>query len=70
MTYPLSQLRGAITARLERVRGNLTDAEFAKLVDDVARTARMFEQLEAGHSEPTASEPFLLTPPETPIPRG
>jgi hypothetical protein len=69
VTYALSQLRDTIAARLERVRGNLTDAEFAKLVDDVARTTRKFEQLEAHHLAAVTGEVFIVTP-ETPIPRG
>jgi ATP-dependent protease HslVU (ClpYQ) peptidase subunit len=69
LTYSLSQLRDTIAARLERVRGNLTDAEFATLVADVARTTRKFEQLEAHHLVAVTGEVFIVTP-ETPIPRG
>jgi len=32
----LDQLSAAIAAHLERVRGNLTDAEFATLVEELA----------------------------------
>lgn len=35
-------------ARLDRVRGGMTDIEFAQLVTDVARTAERFAQIEAG----------------------
>jgi len=37
-------LRKTIGARLECVRGNMTDAEFAELVDDVAINARKDEK--------------------------
>jgi hypothetical protein len=47
----------AIAARLERVRGTLTDEQFAALVEDVARTALRFEQLEVHHAERVASGP-------------
>jgi hypothetical protein len=40
------RLRAAITERLERIRSRLTEAEFAELVGDVARTAERFERLE------------------------
>jgi hypothetical protein len=43
------QLLAAIAARLDRVRGGLTDTEFAQLVADVARTAERFAQIDAGH---------------------
>ena len=42
------QLLAAIAARLDRVRGGMTDAEFAQLVGDVARTAARFSQIDAG----------------------
>jgi len=63
-----SEHLSAIAARLERVRGTLTAAEFARLVEDVARTARKFEQFEPRHSERLPDGPVLLTPPETRIP--
>jgi hypothetical protein len=40
-------MRAALVARLERVRGNLTDAQFAQLVDRVTRTAQRFEEIDA-----------------------
>lgn len=46
MSQGFEQLSAEIAARLERVRGQLTDAEFATLVEDVARTAQRFEQFE------------------------
>ena len=42
------QLIAGIAARLDRVRGGMTDAEFAQLVTDVARTAQRFTQIDAG----------------------
>ena len=36
-------LRAEIAARLEKVRGALTDDEFSRLVDDVAANARRSE---------------------------
>jgi hypothetical protein len=39
--------RAAIAERLARVRGALTDAEFAQLVIDVARTAERCDQIVA-----------------------
>jgi hypothetical protein len=35
-----------MTASLERIRARPTEAEFAELVEDVARTAEQFERLE------------------------
>lgn len=40
----LPQLKDAVTARLERVRGTLSDAEFAALVDDITRLAARSEE--------------------------
>ena len=51
------ELRTELIARLERVRGKLTDAEFANLIDDVERTAARFAEIDAG---PYASR--LLAP--------
>ena len=42
------QLRAELTARLERVRGHLTDAEFDELVTAVERTAARFAEIDAG----------------------
>ena len=42
------QLRAELTARLERVRGQLTDAEFDELVTAVERTAARFAEIDAG----------------------
>ena len=42
------QLRAELIARLERVRGGLTDAEFDDLVTSVERTAARFAEIDAG----------------------
>jgi hypothetical protein len=42
------QLRAELIVRLERVRGQLTDTEFAQLVDSVERTAARFTEIDAG----------------------
>jgi hypothetical protein len=42
------EFRAELVARLERVRGRMTDAEFADLVNDVERTARRFAEIDAG----------------------
>ena len=41
------QLSALIAARLERVRGDLTNEEFARLVADVTRTTLRFEEIDA-----------------------
>jgi hypothetical protein len=41
------QLRAALAARLERVRGSMSDVDFAALVDDVIRTTQRFEEIDA-----------------------
>jgi hypothetical protein len=53
------QLLATIAARLDRVRGGMTDAEFAQLVGDVARTAGRFAQIDAG---PFRRTNFALPP--------
>src|SRR5689334_20454600 len=42
------RLLATIAARLDRVRGGMTDTDFAQLVGDVARTAGRFAQIDAG----------------------
>ena len=42
------ELRTALVTRLQRVRGQLTDAEFDELVNDVERTARRLTEIDAG----------------------
>ena len=46
MSDRTEQLRAAFAARLERVRGAMSDDEFARLVDDVLRTAQRFEEID------------------------
>ena len=36
-----------VTARLERVRGSMSDADFARLLADVERTIQRFEEIDA-----------------------
>jgi len=47
MTDHLDYLRAAISARLERVRGNMSEAQFSQLVSEVTRTAILFQDIEA-----------------------
>jgi hypothetical protein len=42
------QLRTELIARLERVRGRMTDAEFDALIASVERTAARFAEIDAG----------------------
>jgi len=39
-----------LSRRLERVRGEMTDAEYSKLVIDMARTAELFAEIDAAHT--------------------
>jgi hypothetical protein len=43
MSERSEQLRAALAARLERVRGTMSDEEFSHLIDDVIRTTQRFE---------------------------
>lgn len=47
------ELRADVVARLQRVRGEMTDAEFDALVDDVERTADRFAEIDAGWPTPS-----------------
>jgi hypothetical protein len=47
MTTRSEQLREAFAVRLGRVRGNMTDSEFANLVADMVSTAQRLEEIEA-----------------------
>ena len=47
MQHRLTQLKDAFTARLERVRGTMSDADFATLVDDITRTAARCAEIDA-----------------------
>ena len=41
------RLYATMAARLERVRGGLTDAQFAQLLAEMVRTAERFAEIEA-----------------------
>jgi hypothetical protein len=47
MTHRIVEHRAAVAARLRRFRGAMSDDEFARLVEDVIRTARRFDEIEA-----------------------
>ena len=42
------RFRAELTARLQRVRGQLTDEEFEELVNSMERTAARFAEIDAG----------------------
>jgi len=42
----LRKLTAALTARMSRVRGEMTDAEFAQLLTDMVRTAERFAEID------------------------
>lgn len=56
------QLRAAFAARLERVRGNMTDSEFAHLVADMMSTAQRREEIDAREMGPNARIPVSKEP--------
>ena len=62
----LTQLKDAFTARLERVRGTMSDTQVAPLVDDITRTAARLEEIDARargattRDIPTFKEPEML----------
>ena len=66
MSERFDELKAALAARLERVRGNMTDDEVGQLVTDTTRTAARFEEIEARErSRPTPvpdAPPFRTTP--------
>jgi len=47
MSERSEQLRAALAARLERVRGTLSDEELSHLLDDVVHTTQRFEEIDA-----------------------
>jgi hypothetical protein len=49
------QLRAELKARLDRVRGRMTDEEFGELLDAVERTAARFAEIDAGLIVPSSS---------------
>jgi len=65
MTDHSEKLRAAFAARLERVRGSLTDAEFERLVADMVKTAARLEEIEGralhtgDHAIPVSREPEM-----------
>jgi len=69
MSDRFERFSAAIAERLERVRGGMTDAEFARLVADVAEVARRFEEIDArerGRSTPMpGTVPALRKPDAT-----
>lgn len=59
-------LAAKIAEHLERFRGNMTDAEFDRLVADVVRTAIRFQEIEAralSQSSRALSIPVFKEPP-------
>jgi len=66
MSERFDELRAALAARLERVRGSMTDDEFGQLVADITRTAQRFEEIEARErSRPVALADAPTAAPET-----
>jgi hypothetical protein len=49
------QLRAELKARLDRVRGRMTDDEFGELIAAVERTAERFAEIDAGLILPSSS---------------
>ena len=58
----LTELKDAFTARLARVRGTMSDAEFASLVDDITRTAARLEEIDARQLGRTGDIPIFKEP--------
>jgi hypothetical protein len=52
MPQRLEQFTATVTARLARVRGNMTEAEFQALIADVVRTAQKFGEVTAPPAPP------------------
>jgi hypothetical protein len=48
------QLRAELKARLDRVRGGMTDDEFGGLIAAVERTAQRFAEIDAGLTLPSS----------------
>jgi hypothetical protein len=51
------QFRAELIARLERVRGTMTDAEFGKLLTSIEQTAVRFAEIDAGRRYPFTNPP-------------
>ena len=56
------QLRAELIARLARVRGQMTDAEFDELVSAVERTAARFAEIDAGPHRTVSDAPVTDEP--------
>ena len=56
------QLREEMIARLHRVRGEMTDGEFAALVSSVERTAARFAEIDAAPHKLQPAPPPGLSP--------
>ena len=68
MSARQEQLSALIAARLERVRGTFTDAQFAQLVADVTRTTLRFEEIEARErSTPLPGSVRVIRPLSAPV---
>ena len=62
VSQPFEGLAAKIAEHLERFRGNMTDAEFDRLVANVVRTAIRFQEIEArarAQSSPAMSVPVF-----------
>src|SRR5689334_8699854 len=51
------EVRAKLVARLQRVRGQMTDAEFDNLLKDVERTARRFSEIDRAWPRPKRESP-------------
>jgi len=60
LTDRSEQLRAAFAARLERVRGQMTDGEFARLVADMVSTAARLEEINAREMGTTGPMPIPI----------
>jgi len=60
MSERSEQLRDELAGRLERVRGDLTEDQFARLVADVVSTAQRFEEIDARERQRKTPVPGAL----------
>lgn len=63
MSGATEQLKAALVERLQRVRGNMSDSEFAALVDDIAHMAARLEEIDARALQRRTPLPGTLKPP-------
>lgn len=63
MSEATEQLKAALVERLQRVRGNMSDSEFAALVDDIAHMAARLEEIDARALARRTPLPGTLKPP-------